>query len=448
MTRLPRFSVLFALMAPLACAQFSVVQVSGALEKPVASPLQLGSFRQGDKAVATLRVKNTAGAPATLNPFHVDGIGFVLSGAPDAPVALEPAEFVEFTVEYRATSVGLFSALLYNDRISFLLTVNVLPPLVCQVDAGSGLRDAAVSPVSFGTVDRGARRTLLFLLENRAAVSAVVPDISVSPGPFSLDSPSPAGATLQPGDSAAFEIGFVPSNTNLFTATLTIGGTAYSLQGSGRDPALPKPALEIDLPLSRSGQQGSAKVRFDAPARTSGTGTLSIGFVSHNGSSDPAIQFASGGRTVQFAVASGDSETPEIAFQTGTTAGTLTFSVELGGATASEMVLIDPAPVTIASTDTLRSPTGIELRLTGFDNTRTAAALAFTFYDSAGVAVGTVRVDAASQFASYFASSPLGGVFQLRSVFPITGDASQIAAFEAEISNSAGTLKTPRTKIP
>ncbi len=405
MTRLPRLSILFALMAPLACAQFSVVQVSGAVEKPVASTLQLGSFRQGDTASATLRVRNTVGVANTLNPFHIEGDGFVLSGAPEAPVVVGPAESLDFTVEFRAGAVGIFSALLYDDRISILLTVTVLPPMVCRVDTGSGLRDAAVSPVSFGTVDRGARRTLLFLLENRAALPAIVPDISISAGPFSLDSPSPSGATLQAGDTAAFEIGFVPQNAGSFTATLTIGGTVYSLQGSGREPALPQPALQIDLPLSRSGQQGTVMVRFDAPARTSGTCTVTLGFVSRNGSADPAIQFASGGRTVQFAVAPGDAETPEMAFQTGTTAGTLTVSVELGSLLASEIVLIDPAPVTITSIDTLRSPSGIELRLTGFDNTRTTAALAFTFFDSAGVTIGTVRLDAASQFASYFATS-------------------------------------------
>jgi hypothetical protein len=82
----------------------------------------------------------------------------------------------------------------------------------------------------------------------------------------------------------------------------------------------------------------------------------------------------------------------------------------------------------------------------GFDNTRTAGPLTFTFFDLAGnaVAPGAIRADATASFASYFQSSGLGGVFLLRAVFPVTGDPSQVGAFQAQIGNSAGTAPTAR----
>ena len=95
----------------------------------------------------------------------------------------------------------------------------------------------------------------------------------------------------------------------------------------------------------------------------------------------------------------------------------------------------------------MRTAGGLEIRITGFDNTRSLGALAFTFYDAAGnpIAPGAIRTDAAADFASYFAGSDLGGVFLLRAVFPVTGDASGVASCEATLTNSAGSAKTQRT---
>jgi hypothetical protein len=85
--------------------------------------------------------------------------------------------------------------------------------------------------------------------------------------------------------------------------------------------------------------------------------------------------------------------------------------------------------------------------VTGCDNTRTAGPLAFTFFDAAGntVAPGAIHTDATANFASYFQNSGLGGVFLLTALFPVTGDPSQISAFQVQIGNSAGTAQSART---
>ena len=101
----------------------------------------------------------------------------------------------------------------------------------------------------------------------------------------------------------------------------------------------------------------------------------------------------------------------------------------------------------ITSVQGVRSAAGVEVQVTGFDNTRTAGPLTFTFFDAAGnaIAPGAINADATASFASYFQSSGLGGVFLLTAVFPVTGDPSQVGAFQVQIANSAGTAQTART---
>jgi hypothetical protein len=67
------------------------------------------------------------------------------------------------------------------------------------------------------------------------------------------------------------------------------------------------------------------------------------------------------------------------AFQTGTTAGTIILSAQAGTVSDQQLVAIMIAPVAFSSTQGSRSPGSIQVQVTGFDNTRTAGRLSFTF---------------------------------------------------------------------
>ena len=136
-----------------------------------------------------------------------------------------------------------------------------------------------------------------------------------------------------------------------------------------------------------------------------------------------------------------------VAFQTGTTAGTIGITVELGGVTDRKAIVIPPAPVGIVSAQGTKSANSVELRVSGFDNTRTAGAIVYTFYDAVGAALPPIAVENSADFAAFFAASDTGGAFALRAVFPVTGDTSKIAAFEVELKNSAGTASTGRVRL-
>ena len=83
----------------------------------------------------------------------------------------------------------------------------------------------------------------------------------------------------------------------------------------------------------------------------------------------------------------------------------------------------------------------------GFDNTRSAGALTFSFFDAGGNAlVAPIQANGSSDFAAYFQNSA-GGAFELKAVFPVAGDISQIASFQAVVTNSAGNATTARTNF-
>jgi hypothetical protein len=268
-----------------------------------------------------------------------------------------------------------------------------------------------------------------------------------------LNGAAPGGLALPAGQSTDFYVQFTPTATGARSGSLVIGGSTYTLTGTGIQPPLPNPVLSINLPQPLSAQQGAVTVTLDAVSKVSGSGTLTLDFQPAPGlADDPTIMFLLGGRTALISVVPGDTQVhfgpqPMALFQTGSTAGTLVFTVQLGGVTAQQTIVILPSAVGMTSVQGVRSTAGVEVQVTGFDNTRTAGQLTFTFFDSAGnaIAPGAVRTDATASFAAYFQNSSLGGVFLLTAVFPVTGDPSKIGAFQVQSANSAGTAQTART---
>ena len=299
--------------------------------------------------------------------------------------------------------------------------------------------------VDFGSTVRGTPVRRRFTILNETSLILTVPAISLAGSDFGFDGPPPSGTALGPKESASFAIDFAPSATGTRQGILTLGDRGSVLTGIGEDPPLPRPHATIDLPQPASARQGTLIVTFDQPAATAGVGTAVLDF---RGSADPTVAFAGGGRTATFAVAPGDTRAT-LPFQTGTTAGTLVFSVVLGSASDSLSLPIPPSPPAFTAVSATRTAAGIEVLVTGWDNTHSVSQLGFTFYDAAGnpVAPGTIRVDASAEFARFYAVSDLGGSFALRAAFPVTGDAAQVAAVDVSLGDLTGTAKSARTPV-
>ena len=430
-------------------AQLTYEVDTGAGLQPLgAAPVDFGPAELGFTVARHFAVANQSAVVLTAPAIAVPPGDFALSGAAPGGLAIPPGQSADFYIQFSPTATGARTGSLGMGSQTYTLIGTGLQ-LTYEVDAGAGLQPLGTGPVDFGSAQLGVSVVRHFAVANQTAVVLTAPAIAVPPGDFALSGAAPGGLALPPGKTADFYVQFTPTATGARTGSLLIGQGAYVLTGIGVQPPLPNPVLSISLPQTLSAQQGAVTVTLDATSKTSGSGTLTLVFQPAQGlTDDPTIQFASGGRTAAFTVSPGDAGNQFTApFQTGATAGTLTFTVTLGGVTAQQTITILPASVGITLVQGVRSATGLQVQVTGFDNAHTTGLLTFTFFDAAGnaIAPGAIRTDATTGFASYFQNSGLGGVFLLTAVFPVTGDPSQVGAFQVQIANSVGTAQTART---
>ena len=171
----------------------------------------------------------------------------------------------------------------------------------------------------------------------------------------------------------------------------------------------------------------------------------------HTGGGDTQRGFIDAGGTfapsqVSFTLAAGETMArfmgrQGITFQTGATATTLTFTATLADKTqlASQQFTIAPAVVGMDLVLLERATNGVLVTADGFDNTRTASTVSFTFYDSTNRQIGQpIPVDATAQFQSYFPNAGTG-LFGLKQAFNVTGDVSAIGSVAVSVTNSQGT---------
>ena len=434
-----RTLVLLAAMAPMAFGQFALYRIDGDAERPAGAVLDMGTAYPAEARTIRFRMANVSMEAVAISTLRVHGTGFELTAAPKLPVGLPPQEAFEFSVTFQAVATASYSAILETSGPSALLIAAVTPGVTPSVGPAG---------LAFGTVEAGTPVTKRVTIANLTGWELPVPPLTVSGDAFTIAQGIPGATMLQPRDSIAVELRFAPPGPGNWTGSLAIGERQYPLSGSAVGPPLPRPTLTLDLAEARSGETGSVSVTFDAASRTAGGGTITLTFEPlAKGATDPAIQLEGIGRSLPFSFAAGETALPPVNFRTGTTAGTIAIAVELGGVTERKTVVVPPAPVNLGEAAAVRSAGAIEVRLTGFDNTRTGGAIVYTFYDTVGNALPAISVDNTADFARYFAESDAGGAFVLRSVFPVSGDASQIVEFAAQMSNSAGSTATGRIRF-
>jgi hypothetical protein len=291
-----------------------------------------------------------------------------------------------------------------------------------------------------------------FQVANRAGTALPAVPVGVAGEGFGPAGGFPA-RLLAPGESAIYEVTCAPAAAGALEGRLEVGERRIPLRAAAVEPPLPRPRILVTLAETRSARQGRVEVALEEASRTRAAGELRVAFepAEPRLASDPAIAFASGLRTAPFTVEEGDLRARFgsgrfLDFQTGSTAGTLTFTVEAGGYRESTSVVVPAAPPEFSSARALRTATSLEVSLTGLDNTRSVSQVSFTFFgkDGAALPAGPIVVDCAALFRQYFDTSALGGVFALRAVFPVSGPAGEIQSVEAGFAGPAGTGRAVR----
>jgi hypothetical protein len=213
----------------------------------------------------------------------------------------------------------------------------------------------------------------------------------------------------------------------------------------------------VDQQPLLSQQQAHVAVQLAGAAPVGEIGTLTMQFTPSvaNISDDPAMEFvATSGRQLQVTVANGSQVATyngqqAITFQTGTTAGTIQFTVQFPNqAAVTQSYTIAPSAIQITSGQAVRQAPNLVLTLTGFDNTYSAGQLVFTFYSTNGQVLtpNGISVNAASSFHQYFFGSPqVGGAFSLQASFPVNGDVTQVGSVAVTLANSVGQTSTTQS---
>jgi hypothetical protein len=448
-----------------------VLQPSGS------SPLTFPNTSLSATSTYTFTLSNPSSvdepAPAislpTINTNAPSGFTLDTSGV---PATIAAGQSANFNVTFAPGQTGLANGLLQIGSNSCTAPLSTAPLSSCFPIAGEGIIVATVdslqisytdatgirtspqaaTPISFPQVvpGSGASAVLAFNVTNPATADGPISisSISVSGAAFSLASVPTAPIVIALGASISFNLIFQPTSSGTFTGSLSIGGRQFSLTALSVASPLPGFNLTLASPIS-SQQQASLTVNFSSPSSVAAIGTITLQFTPSVATvtDDPAITFiATAGRELNIDVAAGSQTAayngePGILFQTGTTGGTVTFTVAFPDtATYTQSFTIPATTVQITSVQANRESPNLLVTVSGYDNTYSAGELSFTFLDTAGKAIGSpIQSNAAASFQGlYFTGNTSGGLFSLQANFPVTGDVTQVGSVTVGVTNSLG----------
>jgi hypothetical protein len=263
----------------------------------------------------------------------------------------------------------------------------------------------------------------------------------------------PAGLTL--GANGAISGTPTAQGTSTFTVQIVDAVGSVATQGLSITVNAPVPPVVVTglPPTLPAGSQNGVTVELDRPYPSPLTGALVLNFEPNavNNADDPAVQFSSGGRQVEFTIPAGQTRATfpvdPLRLATGTVAGTIRvrMTTNPGAATPPvETVVTIPraAPVITAGTAQLGSG-AFTLVIDGYSNTREIASATFRLTPVAGATLTAteVQVPVAAAYTAWYrsaASIPFGGQFRLTMPFNVAGSVGDIESVIVTVTNSVG----------
>ncbi len=461
---------------------FSYELLQGDQTTPVTppGPIALPDTNVGDKNSVVIRVKNTGNSTGTVNSFpSVNGLGFSISNLPVFPRVLKPNDSFAFTLTFTAVQPGDQTGQLLIGSDLFSLTGRALGPKLAfsYVSGGTTTTLGSGDAVIFSPVAIGDTRPIDFVVTNTGTTAAKVSNIGINEprSPFSLSGVPFLPVSLDPGGTLQFTINFAPTTTSFANGNLRVDTALIPLIGSGTPPP-PLPTYAIQGPSGNVDAQSQPIIRLKLsssyPLALSGVLTLST---SGDPTSDPAVQFATGGRTVPFVIPANSTDAnfanqgPQVRVQVGTVASTITLTPSFATQSGVDVTPASPAtlqfavapaaPVLIAVQAVNQSSNSFSLNVTGYTTTRTLTTLNVQFTAAAGFQLTTAQVNidvrqAATLWFQSSGSQSFGGQFTLTVPFTLQGTPpagttllSTIGSVAATLSNERGSSNSLQTTV-
>ncbi len=446
-------------------------QGSSTLQPSAASRLDFGSISTSSTSSITFTLANQTSSPLPTPTVSINSGVFSSSAfsldLTNLPATLPASGSGSFTVTFAPGQTGLTTATLsvgsnsYGIQGTGIVVADVDALQISYVDS-TDVRTLpqAATPISFGQLVPGtaAGASLTFTVANPATSydAVTISALSVSGAAYKLTGGPSLPATIQPNASITFTVTFSAASSGTFTGSLSIGTRIFALTGV----AVVSPAPAISFQVSQQPLTSAQQVNLTLEAATAATqtvlGELTMQFTPSvsNVQDDPAILFfATNSRKLSVTLAAGSQAVTydgqsALAFQTGTTAGTITFTLTFPNTPPlTQSFSITPALIHVSSGLASRQSPALVVTVNGYDNTYSVGQLSFTFFDLKGAQINAaLPVDALSEFHNYFfTNDPAGGSFAVQASFPVTGDVTQIGSVAVTLTNSAGQTSTTMT---
>lgn len=428
-------------LVPMADAILRVYQVGAdGSEQVVGDRVDFPATPPNETRTVRFRVKNEGTAVLTVNKLVLSGTGFKITDAFLIPRTFAVNTWADFWVQFAPTTTGTLQAVVQiNTRAIQLVGSSEAQPILQQQSGSTWVAVPSTTPYDFGKVPSQSSVERKFRIWLPDGVSAPTEPPSIEGTAFRLT----AGGE-------GFSVFFEPPTPATYSAKLHIGSAIYAMTGTGTEVAPPKPLLSPSVSTLESGKQQTVSISFSEAAKANTQGTLQVDFQPESDAlgQDASIAFLPGlGRTVTFTVKAGATAAEfngasSVQMQTGSTAGWITLTANLGSYHETMKYHVAPAPVVFTGSRASRSTNLLEVTVQGVDNLRTATAVGFTFYLTSGGVIGSgaMTADVTQAFKTYYSqNAQAGGVFLLNAHFPVSGDVSLVGSVTVTLTNSAGT---------
>lgn len=437
-------------------------------------PLATSGTTQASSTVI-VQVTNTGSASGTINSVNISGPGFQLVNPPATAPVLAAGGTTSFTLSYTPTQVGTQTGELVIGSAVFTVTGQGLGPQLtfAYSSAGTTVPVGTGGAVAFPSIPVSQSEQVTVTVTNSGTSNATIALITTS-APFSVPALGPI--TLAANQSTSVPVTFTPTAVGPVNGTLLINNTTVPLVAAGTaPPSLPSYTISGPSGTVAPATPATISLTLANTYPVDLTGVLTLTTSSPIGS-DPAVQFSTGGRTIDFTIPANTTSAnfvgvgPQIYLQTGTVAENITltpsFATATGGLnltpsspTTLQFNVAAAAPVVEYVQVTNQTTSGFSLVVVGYTTTRSLNTLTVTLNPVSGYTFPTSQFSfdlsqAANLWFQGSTSQSFGGQFQVAVPFNLSGTVptgqtliQSIASVSVTISNSVGTSSSAQSNM-
>ena len=353
---------------------------------------------------------------------------------------------------------------------TFTVAGNGLGQNLVYTYAAGGVTSTVVNnaAVIFPPVPVGQSSTLTFQITNNGTSAGSINSISVGATPataaavFTLSRLPSLPVSIPPGGSVSFTATFSPTLVGNAAGILRVDTVSFPVSAVGNTPAaLPNYTFTGASGAQEPAQQVATGITLASAYPLSLSGTLTLAFNSDVFSNDPAVQFATGGRTVSFVIPAGATQavfpnnSNQIRLQTGTVAGVITLTPSFltdGGINLTPTVppalslsVAQSVPRVLSVQVGSKTANSLTLLVTGFATGRGITQIDLQFTPVSGETLGSARVsvNVESTFSAYFqssASQAFGSQFTATLPFTLAGEVKNVSTITEALQSVSVTL--------